>query len=293
MKFNFKISKRANFYFFVQNLSEWHFSNRKDYNVLWKKELGQFSSREKHAIKQFKEIHLRYPFGKMYLGHQFFLEKDPWKTLDKKILQKDYIELKNAFSLLEDKFNLLYKRDLSFLKKWRKALIKKSNNKRFIEKILDSLSILYKASIIEKEIDIYLLFSSLKHTGGGANIGSKSITLEISRYPLKDINHVLGIIWHEIIHLFFQERYFYPLLLKYFKKNRKKANFINELVAGALFPRGILGIRLLKNRPIAQLLSRVTKKQTILIVDLAKEYLDKNKFFDKEFIKRLEVVIKN
>jgi len=55
MKFRFIISKWGNFYFFIQNLSEWHFSCRKKYNALWQKELGSLSLEEKQTLKVFKK----------------------------------------------------------------------------------------------------------------------------------------------------------------------------------------------------------------------------------------------
>ena len=81
MKFRFLISKQANFYFFVSNLSEWHFSCGKDYNILWKKELGQFSPKEKDALKRFKEIRLKYPSGKSLFERAFFINKTPFLKL--------------------------------------------------------------------------------------------------------------------------------------------------------------------------------------------------------------------
>ncbi len=95
MRFNFKISRWANFYFFIQNLSEWHFSCRRDYNILWREELGSFTSKEESAIKQLKAIHSRYSFKESYLGQEFFLKKNPWNSLKKKLGKDDYINLQN------------------------------------------------------------------------------------------------------------------------------------------------------------------------------------------------------
>ena len=75
MKFSININKSANFYFFIQNLSEWHFSNRKDYNDLWRKELGKFSEEEATALKKFKEIRLQHKSAKTIFESIFCLAK--------------------------------------------------------------------------------------------------------------------------------------------------------------------------------------------------------------------------
>jgi len=287
MKFSLIINKSANFYFFIQNLSEWHFSNRKDYNVLWRKELGRFSPQEEDALKQLKEIHLKYPFGKLYLGHQFFIEKSPWAVLEQKLPQEDFINLKNIFSLLEKKFTLLWDKESPFLMQWRKELNDKINNPPFIESTVGLLKAIFNTLPSEREIMVYLLFSSPEHTGGGANIGGKNISLEISRYPIQDINKAIGIIWHETIHLCFQNQNFFPFVLKQLSNDRQKADLINEITIGSLFPRGILGIRLLKNKPPQKLIEGVNSEQTIKILNLVKEYIDNKKSLDERYIRIL------
>lgn len=84
MRFSIIIKKQGIFYFFVQNLSEWHFSCRKDYNNLWLDELGPLSKKEKMALQKLKKIHQKYSFGPKYLGQYFFLKKNPWKNIEKK-----------------------------------------------------------------------------------------------------------------------------------------------------------------------------------------------------------------
>jgi len=292
MKFRFIISKWANFYFFVQNLSEWHFSNRKDYNVLWRNELGQFSSEEENALKQFKEIHLRYPFGKLYLGRQFFLKKNPWDILAKKLSKEDFIAVKNTFFLLQNKFDLLWNKELPLLLQWQKELNDKLNNLLLTKSIINSLKIIFNTPPSKSEITINLLPSSVERTGGGANIDDKNISLEISRYPTEGINHAIGIMWHEIIHLCFQNQYFFPFVLEYFSNNRQKADLVNEVTISAIFPRGILGIRLLKNKPPYKLTNQINPKQTIQILDLIKEYVDNKKYLDEKYIKTVVEILK-
>ena len=292
IKFNIKISRWASFYFFVQNLSEWHFSNRKDYNLLWRKILGIFLKQEEDALKRFKEIRSQYPQSKSCFEKSFFLSEDPFGKLILALPAEEYQAVKNTFSLLESKFNSLYEKDLPPLNRWREILDKAINNQELNDTILVSLNTLYKTSIRGEEINIYLLFSAVDHTGGGANVDNQSISIEISRYPLEDTRHILGIVWHETIHLVFQNQYFYPLLTGYFQKDKQKTVLINEIVTASLFPRGTLGIRLLKNNPAVKLLPDVDVKQTTDILNLTKEYLDKNKYFDEDYIKKLSLITK-
>ncbi|MDP2923937.1 MAG: hypothetical protein Q8O30_09515, partial [Candidatus Omnitrophota bacterium] len=68
MKFKIIVKKWAVFYFFVQNLSEWHFSCIKEYNDEWLKELGPLTKNQKMLLEKFKEIHQKYSFGNNFLG---------------------------------------------------------------------------------------------------------------------------------------------------------------------------------------------------------------------------------
>lgn len=292
MKLEFKISKWANFYFFIQNLSEWHFSNRKDYNELWRKELGNFSLKEENALKRFKQIRLSYPSGKTFFEQSFSKEDDPWQKLKNNLEPDKYKIIKEIFDLFKNKFEILFKKDLPFLEQWQRELRKTANEKNLIENITKILSVLFNTFLSKEKVKIYLLFSASNHTGGGANINKQSISVEISRYPIEQTGQVLGIIWHEIIHLLFQNYFFFSLLLKHFPENPKMANLINEATISALFPGGILGIRLLKNKPAKILCPGLNTTQTVDILNLVKEYVDQNKHFNEIYLEKILAIIK-
>jgi hypothetical protein len=293
MKFYISVDKLSVFYFFIQNLAEWHFSNQRDYNTLWRKELGQFSPDEESAIKRFKEIHLRYSFGKLYLGKYFFLETDPWTILRQNLPKEDFAKLENIFSLLAGKFDLFWSKEIVYLNRWQKELDRNLNGFQLTKSIIDILKIIFNTSVEnDAEVKIHLLSSSTNHTGGGASIGSHNITVEASRYSLKNVNHVIGIIWHETIHACFQNQYFFPLILERFSRDQKKIDLINEITIGSLFPRGILGMRLLKNRPVQTLLDGVTAEQTIKLLNLTKEYVNNPKPFDETYIQSVAEILK-
>lgn len=291
IKFSIIINKWAIFYFFVQNLSEWHFSNRKSYNILWQKELGKFSIQEKKALSEFKKIHLRYPFGKSYLGRQFFLKKNPWIVLKEKLPQKDFTNLKNCFSDLEKQFYIFYNKEIFLLNKWQTTLQRRLNVKKLTTIINKNLSKLYSASPISGTINIYILPSTKNHTGGmGGVVNDKSILLEISRLPINKINYAIGIIWHEILHLSHFGKYkIFHILDQKFQNNRKMWKLVEEAIVSSLFPNGILGIKFLKNNK-KLLNANLSREHTDQLIKLSNTYYKNNKAFDEQYIEKIHAL---
>lgn len=286
MEFQFIIKKWANFYFFLQNLSEWHFSNRKRYNIFWKRELGPFSKKEKEALKKFKKIHLKYGFGsrQSYLGSYFYLRKSPWKTLEEQLVRREAIILQEIFLIFQPKFNILWRKERPLLEKWKRKLQKEANKKSLIDPINDALCHFYHKTSPPNRIRVYLLLSPVG-IGGTANPGNYAITLEISRYPLEKINEALALAWHEVIHICYEKQYFLSLLNKKFPKpkDRKLKNLIQETTARAFFPYGLLGERFLK-----------LQKDTAIpksFFQLIEKYLALGKACDPDFITRASAVL--
>ncbi len=292
MKFLFIINKWANFYFFVQNLSEWHFSNRKKYNQIWKKELGPLSFQEKKALKKFKNIHLKYPFEKKYLGQFFYSEKDPWKMLGKQLSKKELSALRNIFSIFQSKFEILYKKDLPLLKKWQKTLQEKANNKSLINSINKTLSTLYNVPLLRGDVKVYLLFSPTSNFGGGSSTGDKAITLEISRLPLKKVKPAIGAIWHETIHLYYEKAYFLPLLDKVIPGDQESKDLIQEATTRMVsFPGGFLDKKVLQSRNTANNLPQKHLQPLADLKSLISNYIQKNKSLDKDYIKKALIIL--
>jgi len=301
MKFLFIINKWANFYFFLQNLSKWNIlTTRKEYNLLWRKELGPFSQREEKALKKFKEIHQRYPFGKLYFGHYFFVKKGLWNILEKKLQKKDFNNLKEIFFLWRKKFEIFYQKELPLLKNWQKVLQGKlTNSRKLINTTNVVLAKLYSASPFNKEINVYLLPSTQSGGRGWASqisnrrISDLAVLLEISRCSLKEINHIFGIIWHEVIHLYFEKQYFLPLINKEFPNDLKTIDLIKEAANSSLFPAGILAKKILKISCKDKLLhAKISPKYTKAILNFTNEYLEKNNPFDTAYIRELYSILK-
>lgn len=290
MKFSIIINKWANFYFFVQNLSEWHFSNRKSFNVLWKKELGPFVKKEKEALKRLKKLHLKYGFKQKlpYLGSFFYLSKDLWKVLGNQLTQRETAILKEIFLLFQAKFETLWQKDLPLLKQWQERLTREANNKALIRNIDQQLSIFYKA-YSPKHIGAYLLLAP-RGIGGTANPGGPNITLEISRFPLRKINIALGFIWHETIHAHYEKQFFLALLNKKFPRTQDKRlkKIIQEATVRAFFPFGILGKQLLKIEEPEDLPKYVRPLSRII-----QGYLKSGQAVDLKYLKEATAVFSN
>jgi hypothetical protein len=293
MKFKFIISKWSNFYFFIQNLAEWHFSCRKNYNTLWYKELGNFSREEKKVLEAFKKIRSRYKPAKTCFEKAFFTKKNPWQLLTTALNPQEYQNIQKVFIIFQNKFEKFYSQERPLLEKWQKLLNKTANKRTMNRKITKILGNLYKTHTTNRNvvIKVYLLPSSPDTTGGGANIDNRSISLEISRYPQEKSNHALGIIWHEAIHLFFGV-YYFPIIVECLDENKQSIDIVNELIVGAIFPRGVLGRRLLKNKPPVKLLSVINEDQTKKILSLVQKYIDKPKPFDRKLIQSIVRIIK-
>jgi len=112
IKFNIILNKWSNLYFFIQNLSQWHCSCRERHNIFWQEKFGVLTKEEKQAIADFKKIHLKYPFGKNYLGRPFFTCKNPWVVSKKDKSEKEFENLQRIFSVLKNKFEIIYKQEL-------------------------------------------------------------------------------------------------------------------------------------------------------------------------------------
>lgn len=290
LTFTPKIIRYANLYFFIQNLSEWHFSNRKDHNKIWRNE-QQFSVEAESCIQEFRKIHEQYPFGDKYLGRPFFLHQDPWPAIKLLVGKDDAVKIKNIFATLELYFDSIYMKDEVLLKEWEMIIAKPS----FVSSasyINNTLANFYGCMPYDKNCIVYLLLSTEKKNGGTAGtISNNAITLEVSRTSIELEKHIRNILWHELIHLYFRNCIFYSLLEKYTNNNWEIMGEIDELVASALLPNGLLKQNTLssidKSRTPKSFNARVVSEKIILIQELIYPYLKKNRPIDEEFVKEL------
>lgn len=328
MKFNFTVSKLANNFFFISNLSEWHFSCRRDYNEEWLRNYP-LSSQEKKALLSFKKLIKKYCFNtnnkkEKYLGNIFYHYRDNqvWIKLKKTLSKSEYKIILNTFEIFSPRFEQMWKNLGAEERERRVALINcelrlsKNNN------IIRTLDLLFDQSA-PKNIRVITLFSPLdsKSTAAGsANIGPRSLTLEIPKLKKKsfELNVSTGILFHEIIHIISRTAGIEKIIKESIKKLRMPTRIqncylstfelVNETLVNSLAPYGYL----LKNFYGKSFYQKIFSSTNVRIMeksykdfenrnavnpyrlikyliwkdyDLINNYLEKNKLVDKNFVK--------
>lgn len=208
---NFKLinSYTENLFFFVSNLSEFHFSCRKEYNQEWQKITGKLSEEEKKSLRDFSVIAKKYGFDSKntYLGVPFFLspEKQKMEAVEKILDEKEFRVIFKTLELFKPKFELIYRK--KELDKWIKIQSKILESEK-IQNIIKEISSLLGSDKYPKEINIHLLgfISPRALAAGGANLGKRDITLEM---PVNRIEEWIGewgvyVALHEISHIIFE-----------------------------------------------------------------------------------------
>lgn len=206
MKVSFIVSEIENQFFFLSNLSEWHFSCRPDYNKAWLSS-QKVSKNEREVLEDFKKVILKHGYeyknGKnQYLGQAFYVptERQKWGAVKSWVSPQDYRVLVTSFLYFENRFHKIW--DAPLLQEWQNSLekeLKKPNIKRLflmVEKF-------YGVSL-PKVLRVHLI-ASPSHTrsvAGSANVGSGDIVLEVPIFDLKSWNVEFGIaiLVHELIH---------------------------------------------------------------------------------------------
>lgn len=291
MRFRIIVNRWANFFFFVNNLSGWHFSTIKPYNDYWLTRLGGINATEQKALAQFANLQRRWPRKEREISDFFFNERDPFAALAKTIPVGKQRVLQEVFTVFKKKFDRLYAVEFSSLRNWQKTLRASLGTKRRNEEIVRSLTVLHgpPCRACTRPVPLYLLVSAPGGIGGSADVDGFRITAEVSqspRSPRGELPHILGTIWHEVIHLCFDKQRFRPILERLYPKDGRTVRRINEVVAATLFPAGILGKRFL-NIPL-QLPTRslASPQNAQKILELSSLYLQKKRQFDEQFVQR-------
>ena len=175
--------------------------------------------------------------------------------------------------------------------KWREALNRNINDPVLIKSITVILNTLYNTPPLTKEIKIYLLLSASNQRGGGANIDEQSISVELSRQQFNQIESIIGLIWHETIHLCLEKIYFLQVVNKKFPNDLDAFRLIKEVTVTALFPKGILAQRFFQSKWNI-IHAKIPPQYTKPILDIAESYVNQNKYFDDEYIEKIYSVTK-
>lgn len=205
MRCIFHVSETANQFFFLLNMSEWHFSCRSNYNAQWRSTVT-LSDKQENALKDLRQLFQKYPFQ---LHNCFFNEHehDPWHCVQEIVDHSEYEDLVHAFELFTPTYQVLWQTYKPQLETWQTRLQRYADDTAF-QKRLKNIATALK-SIENRE---YFTVSLIMHpeTGarpaGGANAGEATTTLEIptnSDIERYHIEHALCVLTHEIAHLFF------------------------------------------------------------------------------------------
>jgi len=273
MKFDVKYTKLGNQFFFISNLTEWHFSYRKDYNDIWLSKTGPLDKKEKVALREFKKIIKKYGFiyrknKSVYLGKIFYThrEKVIWQKLKSFVNKDEFDKIKNIFEIFTPRFEKIWKfYELHFK---RLNVIKKSLNLKRNKELFNKLEFIINRKRKINKINVVMLFSphGANATGaGGANLGEKYVTLEVPDLKLNSwqTDYSVGVLAHEIGHILFNKNKYRNIITKLIKKERlteKKYNnldpkrplseIIEEIILESLVPFGALAQKYYKYKPI-------------------------------------------
>ncbi|MFH1161878.1 MAG: hypothetical protein V1696_01195 [Candidatus Jorgensenbacteria bacterium] len=256
MKFRFVISKTENLFFFISNLSEWHFSCRLDYNEACQALTGPLSNGEKKSLRRFKAVMQQRGFsyrnGKsIYLGMPFFIptEGRKWKAITEFLDGDDLQIVKEAFHIFTPRFEKTWEQ--LAIKNWQRKIdgeLRKDNVRNMfagIEHFLGGKS--------SKLMKVHLIASpSIKRSvSGGANLGKDDITLEVPVFKLNDWNVGSGVsvLAHEAAHTFVDGNPIQRILSRFLRdnklalprfisKDREPKNFLQEIITESCAPFG-------------------------------------------------------
>jgi len=281
MKTNIKVSKLANQFFFISNLSEWHFSCDVKYNEKWVEMTDLLDKQEETALKNFCKIIQKYGFQhdknwkSKYIGQYFYLhsEKQAWEELKKAVTENESNDLKEIFEIFNSRFEKIWKlKDQDNRIETLDQSLKDKNYKS----LLDDTEKIFGNSKNNK-VDIIILFSPLgcDETGSGsANIGSGHITFKVPELKVDtwQMDYTIGVLAHEIAHMLFRKNKGENLILDVIKKlklpleienvsMKSTVSIMNETITESFVPFGYLGQKYSKTNIAPLLLDNLDKGQ--------------------------------
>ncbi len=317
MKFKIIISKWANFFFFVSNLSEWSPYCRKHYNALWLKN-RPLNKREQNVLKQLSTVLKEKKYKEINLLLTSVNKNEFWKNVPKTFSEKESIIFKESSNIFSERFDKLWKTEEKNLIKIKNNIIK---NLSISSKHVALIKKLYGVKNSPESINIFLFTSPIKKqlVYGGSGFGTAGIGIECSEIA-KDNNKndaLSRVILHEITHAYFEKRlvdklnkfisskYFQDkyrgliLKAKVYKQINNILGPVKELILVSLLPEGYLAEKFFGLNVINNLKERNRVKMGKLeknyydlmlfgifkMYGFAKDYSDNQKPIGKKYIK--------
>lgn len=294
MHLTIRIKKWPNFYYFVQNLSEWHFSTVPQQNKNWEKEGGKLTKEEEEALASFAVVHKRYSFGtKRPLFAPFLIHDQPLDKLKTWLTSREHHSISKCFAMLERRFESIYQKDIPALQQWKDILTQKTKPDFFhTTEVTAILSKLYRRRARGmKDVIVYPVISGkARLLNGTAYSDQLTVVLPVSRVPTEKQNDVISILWHELIHVHFDRAWYIPFLFRNLP-DIEAVQKINEVTAAALFPGGILAQRFfhVSRGDLYHGLMKRGQEQAVLA--LMTDYLHKDRKLDNEFVSSVRHIL--
>lgn len=314
-KLNILVSEESNFWHFIYNLTNWHFSVRPTYKQLWLKEIGPLKEDEIRILNLIEKVFQKYTFGKSYWGKIFLTgqSNEVWAEAEKVILPEDLKVFKSCKKILSPHFQVIWQKEKYLLRYW--AEVFKQNKKSFfLRELINDLNIFFVSKENLEELEIILLIGGGQYPTGGANIKKGVVTLEVSWVDCRAIRPVFLAVWHELTHSFWNNEVYNRLVKKEVEKlissKRIDSNqfdniplyvFFNEAIVATLFPFGYLANRYFdfpssnfyesalnkySNDPLKNI-SNWSIVSGSKLMDLSKKYIEEVKPIDKSYINKV------
>lgn len=226
MKLRFIISKLANFFFFIDNLSEWNIYYRKRYNEEWIKQFGKLTRQEKIALKHFRLIMQKYERTNTpkKIRSCFYQKSDnievSFKKITKLLNKKEVNILKNSLDVFQPRFEKIWNESQTILSQNQRVALsayKKMNKK--INLAYSKLENFFGDKLNRKYLcNVFFIMSPSR---GGKAIRRDVVSIETEKLDPKDKYHLTRLwfsIMHELTHVRFENKRYKNWLKKFLKR---------------------------------------------------------------------------
>lgn len=237
MNLEFKVSKPANFFFFIDSFSEWNIYYRKKYNDEWIKQFGELTNKEKSALKNFRLIMQKYEkVGISKKIRRCFYQKSDdikisFRKLGKILNTKEVQIVKDTFNTLQSRFEKVWNSNLNTIN-YNKE-IASSNYKKIYKEINSAYSKL-ESFYGDKSKKVYTcnVYLIISPNRGGKAIKRDVISIEAEKLDPKD-KYRFARLWfsimHEMAHARFENKKYKNWLRKFIeKKNISKSELMKN-----------------------------------------------------------------
>jgi len=247
MNLEFKVSKPANFFFFIDSFSEWNIYYRKKYNDEWIKQFGELTNKEKNALKNFRQIMQKNENkGVSKKIRRCFYQKSEnikisFRKLEKILNSKEIEMVKNTFNTLQPRFEKIWNSNLSKIN-YNKEIASSSYKKIYkeINSAYSKLESFYgDESKKAYSCNVYLIISPNR---GGKAIRRDAVSIETEKLDPKD-KYRFARLWFSIMHEMAHARF----------ENKKYKNWLGKFIEKKALPKS----ELMKNRSPKEVLREV------------------------------------